>query len=134
MNDPQQGEEKMRNRRILVVGRDKTLAWQLYNDLGKREQCIVHNELNGERVHRKIKKLSPDLIIVDLETPGLVKSWITMQLENNMQPGQTPVIMMSEIMNQEEREIVTDMTGCRVLPKKVPLNQLNSVIESSLLN
>lgn len=123
----------MRSRRILVVGRDKTLAWQLYNDLGKRGQCIVHNELNGERVHRKVKRLSPDLIIVDLETPGLVKSWITMQLENNMQPDQTPVIMMSDIMNQEEREIVTDMTGCQVLPKEVPLNQLSSVIESAFL-
>lgn len=123
----------MKNRRILVIDRDKTLAWQLYNDLGKREQCFVYNELNGERAHQKIKSLNPDLIIVDLETPGLVKSWIVMQLENNMGLNQPPVIMMSDILNQEEREIVTDMTGGRVLPKMAPLNQLKSTIKSCLL-
>jgi hypothetical protein len=72
-------------------------------------------------------------MVVDLETPGLGKSWVEIQLEGVDIKKQVPTVALSSLLNHEEREILTDLTGFSIHSKDAPISQLIECVEKSLL-
>ena len=125
--------EQIMDKRILVISNEKSLTQVLYNDLGKRESIELINEPHGSHAYKRIKEIKPDLMIVDLETPGLAKSWVAIQLEGVDIKKQVPTVALSSLLSHEEREILTDLTGFSIHSKDAPISQLNECIEASLV-
>ena len=64
------------NKRILVISNKSSLIWGLYNEICRNESIELITEPSGSNPHKSIKEKKPDLVIVDLETPELGKSWV----------------------------------------------------------
>lgn len=104
-------------KKILVISEEGKLLSKLHGDLSKSGHYQVLSEPHGEEAYKRIKQEQPDMMIVDLETPNLVQSWLAINLAADESIQRIPAVMMSEILDKEEREIVSDMTGFPVLPK-----------------
>jgi DNA-binding NarL/FixJ family response regulator len=120
------------NKRILVISNEKSLPLGLYNEKGSKGSIELITELRGSYAYESIREKKPDLIIVDLETPGLSRSWVSMQLEGIDIKEQVPTVAVSRLLNREEREILSDLTGVPIHSTKARLSQLVQGIETSL--
>ena len=118
------------NKRILVISNEKPLG--LYNEIGSKGSIELITESRGSCVYESIREKKPDLIIVDLETPGLSKSWVSIQLEGIDIKEQVPTVAVSRLLNREEREILSDLTGVPIHSTKARVSQLVQGIETSL--
>lgn len=116
-------------KRILVISEEEKLVSKFRGELSRLKNFQVINEPYGEHAYRRIKEVQPDMMIVDLETPNLVTSWLAMQLEDGGAFDEIPAVMISEILDKEEREIISDMTGYPVLAKNTSVSCLeNSMV------
>ena len=120
------------NKRILVISNENSLPLGLYNEKGSKGSIEIITESRGSYAFESIKEKKPDLIIVDLETPGLSKSWVSMQLEGIDIKEQVPTVAVSRLLNREEREILSDLTGVPIHSTKARVSQLVQGIETSL--
>lgn len=109
------------NKRILVISNERALAWRLYNEPGREESIELIIEAYGSKACETIKEKKPDMMIIDLETPDLVKSWMSIQLDGVNILEQIPTIALSGLLNHEEREILTDMTGVPIYSKEASM-------------
>jgi len=120
------------NKRILVISNERSLPLGLYNKIGSKGSIELITESRGSCAYESIREKKPDLIIVDLETPGLSKSWVSMQLEGIDIKEQVPTVAVSRLLNREEREILSDLTGVPIHSTKARVSQLVQGIETSL--
>jgi DNA-binding NarL/FixJ family response regulator len=119
-------------KRILVINNEKSMSWGLSNSLIGESVELTH-ELHGDVAYQRIKEISPDLLLINLETPGLVKSWVDIQLDGVEIARQIPTIATSKSLSNEEREVLSDLTGVKVLSSQIPLSQLETIVEAALL-
>jgi len=123
-------EEKM-NKRILVISNKNSLTWGLYNEICRNESIELITEPSGSNAHKSIKEKKPDLVIVDLETPELGKSWVSIQLAGIDLKDQIPTVALSRLLNHEEREILSDLTGVPIHSSKARMDQFARCVEAS---
>jgi DNA-binding NarL/FixJ family response regulator len=119
-------------KRILVINNEKAMSWGLSNSLIGETVELTH-ELHGDVAYQRIKEINPDLLLINLETPGLVKSWVDIQLDGVEIAQQIPTIATSNSLSNEEREVLSDLTGVKVLSSQIPLSQLETIVEAALL-
>jgi CheY-like chemotaxis protein len=119
-------------KRILVINNEKAMLWGLSNSLIGESVELIH-ELHGNVAYQRIKEISPDLLLINLETPGLVKSWVDIQLDGVDIARQIPTIATSNSLNNEEREVLSNLTGVKVLSSQISLSQLETIVEAALL-
>jgi DNA-binding NarL/FixJ family response regulator len=121
------------NKRILVISNKNSLIWGLYNEICRNESIELITEPSGSNPHKSIKEKKPDLVIVDLETPELGKSWVSIQLAGIDIKDQIPTVALSSLLNHEEREILSDLTGVPIHSTKARMDQFARCIEASLI-
>ena len=108
------------------------MSWGLSNSSIGESVELIH-ELQGNVAYQRIKEVSPDLLLINLETPGLVKSWVAIQLDGVNIARQIPTIATSNSLSNEEREVLSDLTGVKILSNQIPLSQLETIVETALL-
>lgn len=119
-------------KRILVINNEKAMSWWLSNSSMGESVELIH-ELQGNVAYQRIKEVRPNLLLINLETPGLVKSWVAIQLDGVDIAQQIPTIATSNSLSKEEREVLSDLTGVKVLSNQIPLSQLETIVEAALL-
>ena len=124
----------MRNQTILVVSQDKALSWQLYNNLGKTAHIRLANEPQGSKADATALQIKADLMVIDLETPGLEQSWLAMQLQGHREPKDIPMVVVSERLSRTEREKATRMTGHLFICKTTDAYRLSECVRDRLAN
>ena len=117
---------------ILIISNEKAMSWGLSNSSIGESVELIH-ELQGNVAYQRIKEVSPDLLLINLETPGLVKSWVAIQLDGVNVARQIPTIATSNSLSNEEREVLSDLTGVKILSNQIPLSQLETIVEAALL-
>ena len=123
------------NKRILIISNDMPLALGLYSGLCQEgaAEIQIDYEPNGTLAYSSIKDTEPDLLVVDIETPGLSASWVSLQLEGTTIKDEIPTVGISRLLNNEEREILTDLTGVQIHPGNVSLTDLKKNIMATLV-
>ena len=118
---------------LLVIGEMKPSISDIMAMLGLNAKVNVTQNLQGNTAYQAIRKVNPDMVLVNLETPGLATSWTAIQLDDLHLAHKIPVVVTSGTLSGEEMEVLSDLTGARVLPDSVPNTQLSAVIKSALL-
>ncbi len=89
--------------KILIVEDDKFLRELLIRKL-KGEGFIISIAPDGGKALAMIKKEQPQLILLDLILPGIDGFEILKQIKNDNQISKIPVIILSNLGQQEEVE------------------------------
>ena len=118
---------------VLIINNETSAIKDIKSSLNGSNAIKVSQWMNGESAYQVIRELKPDLLIVNLETPGLVSSWTAMQLDNVEMARNIPVVATSGILAWEEMEVLSDMTGTKILPDSIPGRQLGEIVKSTLL-
>jgi len=121
------------NKNLLVIGEMKTSVQEINAVLGHNAKVNVSQTTQGNTAYQTIREVNPDMVLVNLETPGLATSWTAMQLEGIHLARNIPVVATSGTLSSEEMEVLSDITGARVWPDSVPNKQLGAVIKHELL-
>ena len=118
---------------LLLIGEMKTSVEQINALLGHGSKVNVSQTTQGNTAYQIIREVNPDMVLVNLETPGLATSWMAMQLEGIHLAQKIPVVATSGTLSDEEMEVLSDITGAKVWPDSVPWSQLGAVIKHELL-
>jgi chemotaxis response regulator CheB len=121
------------NKNLLVIGEMKMSVQEINALLGHNAKVNVSQTTQGNTAYQTIREVNPEMVLVNLETPGLATSWTAMQLEGVHLAHNIPVVATSGTLSSEEMEILSDITGARVWPDSVPNKQLGAVIKHELL-
>lgn len=89
------------NKKILLVEDDKFLRELITKKL-KSEKYEVVETVDGESGLAKIKEIKPDLILLDLILPGIDGFEVLSRLKDNAAIRSIPVIVLSNLSQQEE--------------------------------
>ena len=88
---------------ILIVEDDKFLRELLIRKL-KNEGFIISVAVEGRDALNKIKEELPQLILLDLILPGIDGFEVLKQIKEDSQTNKIPVIILSNLGQQEEVE------------------------------
>lgn len=116
-------------KKILVVD-DEELICQFLSKVLRREGYIVTTTLNGEEAIKVVKEEEPDLILLDLEMPGISGLEALRQIRrfnNNVL-----VIIISGAGNKEMLDEVLKLNVVTHIPKPFDLHKLVIVIREAL--
>ena len=121
-------------KRVLIISNDTQLVRGLYTGINELDTNAVEIaiEPDGVCAYQQIKANEPDLLITDLETPGLTSSWVSVQLDGVTIGDTMPTMAISRLLNNEEREILTDMTGVRIYSRNASMAHLSQDIFTAL--
>ncbi|MCA9407126.1 MAG: response regulator [Candidatus Omnitrophica bacterium] len=117
---------------ILIVDDDPTMI-KLVGTILKKEGFIVETAYDGLDALAKLKKINPDLIILDVIMPEINGYDVCYQLRFNKEFEKIPIILLTE----RSQEIVDDI-GQKVniayiqkpLDQKILLNQIHQLISA----
>ncbi len=88
---------------ILIIEDDKFLRELIGRKLIKEEYKIIES-IDGEGGIKIAKEKKPDLILLDLILPGIDGFEVLVQIKNNPSLSQIPVIILSNLGQQEDIE------------------------------
>ncbi|ETR73038.1 MAG: Response regulator receiver sensor signal transduction histidine kinase [Candidatus Magnetoglobus multicellularis str. Araruama] len=90
------------NNKILVID-DEMINIHLYQDILSQTFYEMETALNGEEALEKLKRFSPDLILMDVMMPGMTGYEVCQEIRNMPKHQFTKIIMISACTDLEER-------------------------------
>ncbi len=94
-------------RKVLVVDDEKDIVDLVAYNLGRNGYDTMV-ATNGNQALEMAKKMSPDLIILDLMLPGLDGTEVARRLKADAQTAQIPIVMLTA--KGEETDVVVGLT------------------------
>ncbi len=88
---------------ILIIEDDKFLRELIGRKLIKEEYKVIES-IDGEEGIKIAKEKKPDLILLDLILPGIGGFEVLVQIKNNPNLSKIPVIILSNLGQQEDVE------------------------------
>lgn len=91
-------------KRVLVVEDDTALSSMLVQTL-KSVGLEPFAELRGDTAYRKVLELRPDLVLLDVNLPGMMGYDVCRQIKSDPRVGDCLVLMMTGEMKQVEDKL-----------------------------
>jgi len=88
-------------KKILLVEDDRFLRELIAKKI-KSANYEVIEAIDGESAAIKVKELKPDLVLLDLILPGIDGFGILAKMKEDLATSQIPVIILSNLSQQEE--------------------------------
>ncbi len=90
-------------KKILIIEDDKFLRELITQKLIK-ESYDVSEAIDGEEGMERIKKLKPDLVLLDLILPGIDGFEVLSRMKEDVSVSQIPVIILSNLGQKDDVE------------------------------
>ena len=117
--------------KILIV-EDNPLHTKLIEMTLRTKNYILLKATDGEKALDMARKERPDLIIMDLNLPGMTGFEVTKKLRENPAFSHTPIIAITAYAMARDREMVIE-SGCDAyLSKPIDTRELPGVIAELL--
>ncbi len=120
------------NERILIV-EDNPENMKLYEMVLNAKGYTLLKATDGEEALDMAIREHPDLIIMDIQLPGMNGLEVTKKLRGNPAFSHTPIIAVSAYAMEGDREKAIE-AGCNAyLPKPFSIHELRGMIAEMLL-
>jgi DNA-binding response OmpR family regulator len=122
-------------KKILVVDDDRDFSFFLKKNLEKRDG--YHISVCNESVNAiaAIKKLRPDLVLLDIMMPDKSGIDIAAELKSDKSLRNIPVIFLTSIIKEDELEKQKNVLGeGTYVPKVIETEKLLSIVENAMDN
>ncbi len=104
------------SKKILLVEDDKFLRELISKKLKSADYEVIETT-DGESAIIKAKELKPDLVLLDLILPGVDGFEVLAKIKEDPAVGQIPVIILSNLSQQEEVERALNLGAADFLIK-----------------
>ena len=118
--------------RILVVDDDKNIGKMIEINLRKTKEYEVRTAISGEACLKLVQEESPDLILLDIQMPG-IDGIETLKRVRDMEP-RVQVVMMSAHGTIEKAVQSMKLGAYDFIEKPVPGNRLLVTVQNALMN
>lgn len=122
-------DEKTHN--ILIVEDQKEIAIML-EEVFIKENVIVNLESDGESAVKYLKENTPDLILLDIELPGMDGFEVVKNIKKDKNTMNIPVIAMTAYANEIDREECIENGFSDYIAKPFNLNHIISKVRNYL--
>ena len=120
-----------RNRRILLV-EDEDQLRRVMKDLLEREGYVVAEARDGVQAIDEVDRLAPDLIMLDLNLPGLDGYGVLQQLRSRKQTRDIPVIVLTAKGDEDNEVRVFELGADDFLTKPFRARALSARLDAVL--
>jgi len=118
-------------KRILVADDDREIASLLFDFLSEKGYDVTLVQ-DGAALYRKASELIPDLIISDLDMPGLSGGTAETLLRASPQTRNIPIIFVTGQSEDRQARLVEFRAETRILYKPLNLMDLAIAVEEEL--
>ncbi len=125
-------EERVKKSNILIVDDDKNICKMIDASLRKERKYEIQTALNGEACLKSIQEAAPDLILMDIQMPG-IDGIETLQKIKQEDP-RIPVIMMTAHGTIERAVTSMKLGAYDFITKPFARDRLLVTVQNALLN
>jgi len=125
-------EERVKKSNILIVDDDKNICKMIDASLRKERKYEIQTALNGEACLKSIQESAPDLILMDIQMPG-IDGIETLQKIKQEDP-RIPVIMMTAHGTIERAVTSMKLGAYDFITKPFARDRLLVTVQNALLN
>jgi CheY-like chemotaxis protein len=116
--------------RILVVDDLRPATQIIKIQLEKTGRYLVREENNPLLALAAAREFKPDLILLDVDMPGMDGGEVARQLQGDEQSKDVPVIFLTSLITKTEALLRNSMENFHFLPKPAPPSVLISILDS----
>jgi CheY-like chemotaxis protein len=118
--------------RILLVDDDPAVLALVASRLASGGRYRVHVALGGEEGVRQAKKLAPDLVVCDLQMPGVDGRSLARELRDDPSTESIPLVFLSSVDSDETGRAGSGSQGPPIVSKGAPPGRLEAEIGALL--
>ena len=107
-----------------------TTLWRIM--LEKTGRFVVHEENRSLFAVEAIRRLKPDLLLLDIDMPGMDGADIARLIQSDEEIGRTAIVFVSSLVSQLEAERGKRVEGCRCVSKPTGVRELIGSIDQTL--
>lgn len=123
----------MEYQRILVVDDEPAISGLLFHYLTRTQRFIVRTENRPGRALSAARQFLPDLILLDVDMPGLSGGDLANEFEADLSLHRVPILFVTSLVSQGEAgEGILIFHGRRFLSKPVSAPALIAAVDSIL--
>ncbi|HXE89876.1 MAG TPA: response regulator [Terriglobales bacterium] len=113
----------------ILLAEDNPMNRELIRDVLEALGCEVIEAENGEAALRKLRELPPDLVLLDVQMPGLDGYAVLGQVRADARLSHLPVIALTAFAMRGDRERMLAAGFDAYLSKPIDFDQLRAEIE-----
>ncbi len=117
----------MSNKQKILLVEDDDFAADVASEMLSSDYDVLHVE-NGQAALKAISEVKPDLVLLDVDLPGMSGYEICQALRDDPDMGELPVIFLSGMVNESERLAGYQAGGNDYLTKPVSVIELRAKI------
>ncbi len=129
---PEQIATPLESQPTLLIVDDNEINLTTFTDYLHAKGYIVHNARDGAEAVHLATSLLPDLILMDIQMPGMDGLEATRRIRQVATLQTTPIIALTALAMPSDRELCMKAGASDYVSKPVSLNKLASIVQVSL--
>ena len=117
--------------KILIV-EDNPVNMELVVDILENQGYEVHAATNGLEVMSFVKHIRPDLVLMDLQLPGMSGLKVTALLKADSETAEIPVVAVTAFAMDTDEERAREAGCCGVITKPINTREFPRLIKKYL--
>jgi len=117
----------MPRKRILVV-EDNPMNMELVHNVLEAHGYEVWQATSAAEALERLKRVKPDLILMDIQLPGLDGLALTKQLKQEPVARDIPVVAVTAHAMKGDRERIMEAGCCGYIQKPIDINELTNQV------
>ena len=122
----------MSKKKILIVDDEVSVTKLLKYALERSGQYEVLTESEGAQVIPAVLRFKPDLLLLDVNLPGLTGGEIALEIKKDPDLVDVPIVFLTGNVTDEEAESGLKIAGYPALGKPINMERLIETIEKNI--
>jgi two-component system sensor histidine kinase/response regulator len=119
-------------KKILIVDDEVSVTKLLKYALERSGLYEVLTESEGPQVIVAVRKFKPDLLLLDVNMPGLTGGEIALEIKKEPDIADLPIVFLTGNVTDEEAEAGLKIAGYPALGKPINMERLIETIQKSI--
>lgn len=117
---------------ILLIDDEEDFCYLTKMNLEAEGEFKVTISSNSDEAIELVRKLKPDLILMDILMPGISGPEIAKMLRDDLLTATIPIVFLTAIVTKEDTQSGNVISGWPFVPKPVKIKELVKVINENL--
>ena len=123
----------MDKKKILIIDDEENFCKLVKKNIEQTGEFEVDIATNGEDGIGLVKKINPNLVLLDIVMPGMDGAEVAAQIRNDESIQDTPIVFLTAIVREDESDTQASFTkGYSLLSKTATVKELIACIKENI--